>query len=125
MSNKQKKKDLLTRREARSKTKAQISLQQGLQDGSVVRSNPEKISSRSVLPSVPEFYFDHEFACRNCGVVEVWTAKRQKQYYEEQQGEIEGRPIRCNTCRKIERERRDEVRRLQIEGMQKKTKEPS
>jgi hypothetical protein len=119
MTNKRKRKELLARRQARTRSKGHGVLARGLQDGSVVRVDPTKIFSRSVLPSIPEFYYNLDFECRDCGTVECWTAKRQKRYYEEQKGEIEGRPIRCNACRRKNKERKAEVRRRQLEGLQK------
>ncbi len=72
------------------------------------------------MPYVPEFYIDLEFQCRDCGTRQTWTASRQKYYYEVLKGEIEGKPIRCRSCRERERLRKAEVRRLQLEGMEKK-----
>lgn len=122
MSNKQKREDLVARRMARTKKKGEKTLICGLKKGTIVRSDPSKVFSRSVLPKIPEFYSDIEFECRDCGVVECWTAKMQKRYYEEQHGEIEGLPIRCNACRKNERARSKEVRHLHMEGIRKKAK---
>jgi hypothetical protein len=121
MSNKQKRKELLARREARSRYKNHESLTRGLQEGTVVRVDQSKIFSRSVLQDIPEYYYDIDFECRDCGVIERWTAKKQKIYYEEQQGEIEGLPIRCNSCRRKNREEKAEVRRIHLAGIQKKT----
>ncbi|QQL43901.1 zinc-ribbon domain containing protein [Sulfuriroseicoccus oceanibius] len=88
-----------------------------LREGKLLPVDDRKVVSRSVLPRIPEYYRDVEFVCRDCGKDEVWTARRQKVYYEELGGEIEGRPVRCALCRKLERERKAEVTRSMREGM--------
>ena len=74
-------------------------------------------------PGIPECYLDVEFVCRDCGRGEVWTVRRQKVYYEELGGEIEGRPVRCAACRRLERERKAEVTRSMREGMRQRRSE--
>jgi hypothetical protein len=79
-----------------------------------------KIVSRSALPRIPDFYRDKWFKCKDCGQEEVWTAKQQKWWHEEQGGEIETTAIRCRACRRKERERREHVRKAHLEGIVRK-----
>jgi hypothetical protein len=66
--------------------------------------------------SPPEFYVDQKFKCIGCGAVEIWTALRQKQYYEEWKKPIYGRAVRCRPCRKRHKEERDKQRERSISG---------
>ena len=67
-----------------------------------------------------EFYVDRSFACKDCGKVEVWTATQQKWWYETAKGDVWTAAIRCRPCRRRERERKAEARRVQREGMARK-----
>ncbi|MDR2429340.1 MAG: zinc-ribbon domain-containing protein [Puniceicoccales bacterium] len=78
--------------------------------------------SRSAIPEIPDYYFDREFTCRNCGKVEIWTAKRQQWWYEEAQGPIESLAVECSTCRKKNKMRKIEARRIHLEGIKAKNK---
>ena len=84
--------------------------------------NKAKVSSRSVIPKVPDYYYDRWFDCRICGMRELWTAKQQQRWYEEQGGEIETIAIHCNACRRKERLRRAEARKVHLEGLERKRK---
>jgi len=53
---------------------------------------------------VPDFvwrgcYVDVEFRCVDCGAEGVWTAERQKWWYEEAKGGVWTRAKRCRACR--------------------------
>src|SRR5690349_17748345 len=82
-----------------------------------VKSDRSKIFSRSVLPSVPDYYRDRWFECKICGTRELWTAQQQKIWYEEQGGEIEAIAIHCRECRRKEKARKAEARRVHQEGL--------
>jgi hypothetical protein len=92
-------------------------LGRGLHEGTIIRVDPSKIFSHSVLPKVPEFYRDTWFACKDCGERELWTAKQQQRWYEEQGGEIEAIAIRCRACRRKEKTRRATARTVHLEGL--------
>lgn len=66
------------------------------------------------------YYQDEPFCCKDCGKQEVWTATRQKWWYEVAQGQVFTTANRCNSCRRKERERIAEARRIQQQGMQNK-----
>ena len=68
------------------------------------------------------YYVDEPFRCRDCCKDEIWTATQQKWWYEVAKGDVFTRARRCRTCRRIERERRNEARRVHLEGIQKKKK---
>lgn len=71
---------------------------------------------------VPDFvtrgyYVKHPFTCIDCGKAEVWTATQQKWWYEVAKGSAWTTAQRCRLYWQRERERRDEVRRVHLEGL--------
>ena len=56
--------------------------------------------------SPPEYYYDIEFNCRDCGIHQIWTAQQQKWWYEEAGGYFFSGAIRCRECRKKEQARK-------------------
>lgn len=66
------------------------------------------------------FYTDRPFECIDCGKAEVWTAAQQKWWYEVAKGEVHSTARRCRGCRRRERERRAEARRVHLEGLARK-----
>jgi len=65
-------------------------------------------------------YCDVLFRCKDCGVEEIWRATQQKWWYEVAKGNVESRARRCSACRRVERARRDEARRVGEEGRARK-----
>ena len=100
----------------------QWAFQSGLRDETIIPVNKTKVSSRSVIPKIPDYSYDRWFDCQNCGTRELWTAKQQQRWYEEQGGEIETVAIHCNACRRKERLRRAEARKVHLEGLERKRK---
>ncbi len=49
------------------------------------------------------YYEDKEFTCRDCGRVELWTAKQQQWWYEVAKGAIYSTAVRCRACRRTRR----------------------
>ena len=75
--------------------------------------------------SRPEFltsglYLDRSFTCVDCGAEQVWTATQQKWWYEVAKGDVFTKATRCRSCRRRERERQAEARRVHLEGVAKK-----
>jgi len=81
-----------------------------------------KLNMGNTYDSPPEFYYDIEFTCQDCGSIEIWKASQQKWWYEEVGGYFFATAIRCRTCRAKERTRRKEARKIHLEGIQKKSK---
>jgi hypothetical protein len=61
------------------------------------------------------WYEDVEFACRDCGSIEVWTAAAQRWWYEVAKGLIYTRAVRCRGCRKDVRARHGGTPRRSLE----------
>ena len=79
-------------------------------------------NSPAAYTSLPLFYIDSPFECRDCGSHELWTAKQQKWWYEIAKGPIDSVAIRCRPCRNKERARKAEARRVHLEGLAQKNR---
>lgn len=63
------------------------------------------------------YYLDLPFQCRDCGRQEVWRAGQQQWWYEVAKGEVNSTATRCRACRRKERARQAEARRLHLQGL--------
>lgn len=59
----------------------------------------------------PAYFVDLSFACRDCGVHQVWKAEDQIWYYETSGAPYYSGAVRCRSCRAAERARKAEARR--------------
>ncbi len=66
------------------------------------------------------YYMDLPFTCKDCGKQEVWSATRQKWWYEVAKGNVWTTACRCRPCRQRERARREAARRVHLEGLARK-----
>ncbi len=87
------------------------------------------VVSRNLAPdgsySLPDFvsrgyYRDKPFSCEACGTREVWTATQQKWWYEVAKGGVWTTARLCRPCRRRKRERKNEARRVHLEGLERK-----
>lgn len=76
------------------------------QHPSALPADPSKLDHINTYGSLPEFYIDKRFHCRDCGKEEIWKAADQKWYYEEAKGHMDATAVRCHACRKARKERR-------------------
>lgn len=63
------------------------------------------------------YYLDQPFQCRDCGRQEIWRAAQQQWWYEVAKGEVNSTATRCRACRRKERERQAEARRVHLQGL--------
>ncbi len=63
------------------------------------------------------YYEDLPFRCVDCGAEGVWTAVRQKWWYEVAKGDVFTTALRCAACRAKERLRKEAARRAHQEGL--------
>src|SRR5262245_37993029 len=119
-SNRQKRQKLKLTRSDKKAESERAELLAGLKRGTIIAVDRSKVFSGSVLPKIPDYYRDTLFTCKDCGEREVWTAKQQQRWYEEQGGEIEAIAIRCCACRRKEKLRRDTARKIHLEGIERK-----
>ena len=120
MSNKRKRQQLKQHRADKSEQEAKKALRAGLKDGTIIRVDKTKVFSRSVLPMIPDYYRDKWFTCKDCGNDDLWTAKQQQRWYEEQGGKIEAIAVRCRECRSKEKERKVNARKVHLEGLERR-----
>lgn len=125
-SNKQRKSEIRAQRQKR-KAKSTVKSKSSLQTDAPVGSascNPDLLAPFNSY-GVPRFvergyYVDLQFTCRDCMKTEIWKAAQQKWWYEIAKGNVETCATRCRQCRKIERERKSEARRVHLEGLDAK-----
>jgi len=94
-----------------------------------VAAGGEQVDTTALAPDgsygVPDFvrrgyYVNRPFNCKDCGKAEVWTATQQKWWYEVAKGGVWTTARRCRPCRQQERQRREEARRVHLEGLARK-----
>lgn len=69
-----------------------------------------KLNMGNTYSSPPDYYYDAEFTCVDCGVEQTWTAEQQKWWYEYAGGYFFATAIRCRPCRQKEKDRKDKAR---------------
>lgn len=85
-----------------------------------VMADPVQLRHNNTYDRFPRFYVDKVVECRQCGKEEVWPAERQKWWYEVAKGNINTQAVLCRSCRKVEKERKDQARRVHLEGIARK-----
>ncbi len=68
-----------------------------------VPADPSKLDHINTYGTLPEYYIDQPFVCRQCGKREIWRARDQKWYYEEAKGHIDAVAVECHDCRKAKK----------------------
>jgi hypothetical protein len=66
------------------------------------------------------YYVDEGFQCAGCQSPQNWRATQQKWWYEVAKGNVESRAKYCRACRRAERERSAEARRVHLDGVARK-----
>ena len=66
------------------------------------------------------YYLDLPFTCCDCGAQGVWTAERQRWWYECAGGSQYAGARRCRACRQRERQRKEQARQASQAGLMKK-----
>lgn len=129
-SNKQRRAEILGRRRERAALAPKLKGGERQREiaGDAAPCNPELLAPYNSYGQPPfvarGFYRDVLFKCADCGKEEVWRATQQKWWYEVAKGNVETRAIRCNACRRVERARREEARRVHLEGIARKNRDP-
>lgn len=73
--------------------------------GAIPADPAEQVPNNSYSPP-PEYYLDIEFACKECGRKEVWTARQQKWFYEVAKGSLYATAVHCRECRRERKKQR-------------------
>ena len=79
-----------------------------------------KLNLGNSYETPPDYYKDIDFICVDCGSNETWLAEQQKWWYEEAGGYYFATAIRCRNCRKIEKKRKTEARRVHLNRVKMK-----
>jgi len=85
-----------------------------------IMADPIQLRHNNTYDRLPRFYVDKIIECRQCGKEEIWPAERQKWWYEVAKGNIFTQAVLCRSCREAEKERKDEARRVHLEGVARK-----
>lgn len=72
---------------------------------SAILADTSKLAHINTYGSLPEYYLDQPFICRQCGKSQIWKAKDQKWYYEEAKGHIDATAVECHECRKQKKQK--------------------
>lgn len=73
-----------------------------LRDGCVLANHKKLDHIWLCVGELPRYYLDKPFTCRDCNSKNVWTAAKQKHYFEELKGKhLEALAIRCRKCREL------------------------
>ena len=117
-SNKQRRRELKEARRQRSeKVKQHRNPRSKAIPAGAIAVDHSQLAPTNSYTLPPDFYVDQPFTCRDCGKQEVWTAAQQKWWCEVAKGSVLSTAIRCRPCRKIERDRKAEARRIHLEGI--------
>jgi len=68
-------------------------------EGAIPADPSQQVPNNSYSPP-PTYYIDKHFVCVDCGSEEVWTASKQKWYYEVAKGPLYATSVRCLDCRR-------------------------
>jgi hypothetical protein len=92
---------------------------------SALKANRAELVTVSIpeIVKFPLFYVDKPFKCRECGTLEVWTAKQQKWWYEIAKGTIETTAVHCKACR-LEIKRKNQEQKEHMKEMANKKPHP-
>ena len=88
-----------------------------------VMADASQLAHNNTYSPLPRFYVDKVVTCRECGTEEVWPADRQKWWYEVAKGNINTEAVLCRSCRKVDKDRKAEARRVHLEGVARKRKQ--
>ena len=85
-----------------------------------IEADRDKLTHNSYYYDLPLFYVDKHFKCRSCGAIELWTAARQKWWYEVAKGHIESMAVYCRPCRTQRREEKEQQKAHMAEMAKRK-----
>ena len=75
-------------------------------DGLVLANQSKLQHIQLCVGTLPKYYVDKPFKCKDCGSKEIWKAVKQKHYFEEMKGKhLDAVAIRCKHCRNVEKQR--------------------
>ena len=120
-SGKQRRTEIKTKRKQRAGKRITAGKEQDRRFQPFVPVNEELLAPNNSY-GAPDFvrrgyYVDRPFRCVDCNKEEVWTGAQQKWWYEVAKGFAYSAAVRCRLCRREERARREEARRVHLQGV--------
>ncbi|WP_082859086.1 zinc-ribbon domain containing protein [Planctomyces sp. SH-PL62] len=99
-------------REAHRKASAERAKGEALERGLAVDLSALALHGSYSQPDFVErgYYVDRPFACKSCGISQVWSASQQKWWYEVAQGDVFSTAVLRRPCRRRERDEREKAR---------------
>ncbi len=88
----------------------------------LIAADHEELRHNNTYGPLPEFYKDEIIVCLKCGKEEVWKATAQKWWFEEAKANINATAVHCKECRDKEKSRKDQARKVHLEGLAKRNK---
>jgi len=86
-----------------------------------LKADRNELRHNNTYGSLPFFYMDKLVICQECSKEEVWTARKQKWWYEEAKGNINTEAIFCKNCRAKKKSHKEIVRERHLEGVKRKS----
>lgn len=122
-SGKQRRTEIMEKRRTRIPAKESFDFYALPVPAGAIPTDREALRHNNTYGLLPLFYVDYVFNCRDCGTVQIWTAKQQKWWYEIMQGNINSVAVRCRSCRKTEQQRKKQARDIHLSGLAEKHKQ--
>ena len=122
-SGKQKRQGITKRRIKKAKAHIEMNTH-NISPTSTIPADHKQLEHVGIYSFLPDYYEDKPFICRDCGVKGVWTAKQQKWWYEIAKGHIDSKAVRCLSCRKKIRAKKDSQKK-HMEEIAQKTPHPN
>ncbi|EIJ42030.1 hypothetical protein BegalDRAFT_1128 [Beggiatoa alba B18LD] len=124
-SNKQRRLEIKAKRLKKSMNQLKVTPTIIIPKGAVL-ANPLQLVHNHTYSLLPHYYVDYPFTCRDCGAEAVWTAERQRWWYEVVKAHIHSTAVRCASCRhKLREQKRLQQAHMQAMAEKHKASTPS
>lgn len=85
-----------------------------------IAADHSELAHNNTYGALPRFYVDQVVICKECGAEELWTAERQKWWYEVAKGNINTVAVLCRGCRAKRKKVKEEARAIHLSGLARK-----
>lgn len=92
-------------------------------DYSALKKDDVSHSENAMFFLAAGWYRDQPFHCRDCGILSVWTAEKQKWWYEVAKGSVLTAATRCASCREVSRAEKTKHKKKTEAGYEKKRRD--
>lgn len=120
-NNKQRRLEIKAKRDKKAAaSKASSHKELNYRPTSSVKAEHKELLHNAYWSTLPLLYEDKPFRCRDCGLIEVWTASSQKWRYEVAKGYIDSVAVRCKSCRAQKKNEKEIKKKCMVEAALKK-----